>query len=215
MYYLKCSDCGHFNVVKTEYQIFCSNCDKKMDNNYTSWVKRNPDKSFDDFKRIVCTTEVHETRRPKSKSKSGTKMVLKILLGIAVVVGLFFVVGQFAGETLMEYFKKTVYDKSMMVVASEVNKSCPIMIDNATRLDNAIALPNNVFQYNYTLVKLVKDSVNIAELKNYLEPRIINNVKSNPDMKAMRSFKTIMNYYYKDRKGIYLFTISVEPEQYE
>ena len=29
------------------------------------------------------------------------------------------------------------------------------MVDNATRLDNAIALPGNTFQYNYTIVNMV------------------------------------------------------------
>jgi hypothetical protein len=103
----------------------------------------------------------------------------------------------------------------MMETASEINKSCPIMIDNATRLDNAVALPGNIFQYNYTLVNLIKDSVNINELKNYLEPTIINFVKSNPEMKSLRENKTTINYYYKDKTGLFLFTVSVKPIQYQ
>lgn len=89
------------------------------------------------------------------------------------------------------------------------------MIDNATRLDNVIALLDNVFQYNFTLVSMTKDSININELKGYLEPSIINFVKTNPDMQTMRDNKVTINYYYKDKEGVYLFTISVKPEQYE
>lgn len=69
------------------------------------------------------------------------------------------------------------------------------MIDNATRLDNAIAMPDNVFQYNYTLVNMVKDSINIHELNNYLEPTITNFVKTNPDMQKMRENKVTVNYH--------------------
>jgi len=62
---------------------------------------------------------------------------------------------------------------------------------------------------------MTKDSIMIDDLRNYLEPTIINFVKTNPDMKKMRDFKTTVNYYYKDKTGVYLFTISVKPEQYE
>jgi hypothetical protein len=213
MYFLKCSNCGHLNEVKTEYLTFCKNCNKVLNNNFPDWVKKNPDKSFEDFKQSICTTEVIET--PKSKSKSIKIKGLKYWIGFAITFAIFYAVGQLGGEKIVEFFKKPGYNKAMMETASEINKSCPIMIDNATRLDNAVALPGNIFQYNYTLVNLIKDSVNINELKNYLEPTIINYVKSNPEMKAMRENKTTINYYYKDNTGIYLFTISIKPEQYK
>jgi hypothetical protein len=215
MYFLKCNKCGHFNEVKTEYQVFCSNCDKKMDNNFSDWKKRNHDKSFDDFKQLICTTNVQESTKDRPKEKFTRPKGLKYWIGFTVAFVIFYVIGHFAGDAIIGLFKKPFYDKAMMEVASELNKTCPIMVDNATRLDNAVALPDHVFQYNYTLVNMVKDSVNIDELKNYLEPTIINFVKSSPDMKTMRDNKSIINYYYKDKTGIYLFTISVKPEQYE
>jgi hypothetical protein len=89
------------------------------------------------------------------------------------------------------------------------------MVDNATRLDNVIVMPDNILQYNYTLVKWVKDSININELKSHIEPTIINLIKTNPDMKTLCDSKTTFRYYYKDRKGVYLFRIVVTPEQYE
>ena len=102
-----------------------------------------------------------------------------------------------------------------MEIASEINKSCPIMVDNATRMDNVVAMPDNVFQYNYTLIGMVKDSINIEELKVFLEPTITNFVKTNPDMQTMRDNDVTVNYYYKDMQGVYLFTISVKPGQYK
>ncbi len=209
MHFIKCSNCGHFNEVKTEYLIFCSQCNKKLENNLTDWRKRNSDKSFDDYKQLICTTETNETS--KVKVKSSRPKGLKYGIAFAVAFGLFFMIGYFA----VGFLEKPTYNKAMMEIASEMNKSCPIMIDNATRLDNSIVLPDNVFQYNYTLVNMTKDSIMIDDLKNYLEPTIINFVKTNPDMKKMRDFKTTVNYYYKDKTGVYLFTISVKPEQYE
>ena len=53
-------------------------------------------------------------------------------------------------------FKPPTFDKQMMKTASEINKSCPIMVDAETRLDNTVALPNKTIQYNYTLVNIEK-----------------------------------------------------------
>ena len=88
------------------------------------------------------------------------------------------------------------------------------MIDSETRLDNAISLPNNVFQYNYTLINMLKKNIDIKSIKNQLEPSVINFVKTNPDMEIQRNNKTTINYYYKDKSGVYLFTISVSPDKY-
>lgn len=106
------------------------------------------------------------------------------------------------------------FDKTMMEAASEFNKSCPIMVDGVTRLDNAIALPDNIFQYNYTLINMGKNSVNIDELTSYLEPIIVNNVKTNPGLKSYRENRVTMVYYYKDKNGNYLTEIEVSPDKY-
>ena len=58
-------------------------------------------------------------------------------------------------------FDKPTFDKVMMESASELNKSCLVMVDKDTRLDNVIALPDNIFQYNYTLVNIEKKTLDI------------------------------------------------------
>ncbi|MEO6902126.1 MAG: hypothetical protein ABI315_03150 [Bacteroidia bacterium] len=213
MKYLKCNNCGHLNEVKTEYLMLCSKCNKKLENNYSDWKKRNSDKSFDDYKNLICTTEINEASPVKTKSNK-TKG-LKYWIGFAFIFAIFYAVGQLGGEKIVGLFRKPVYDKAMMKIANEINKSCPVMVDSITRLDNAVALPGNVFQYNYTGINMVKESVDIEAMKNYLEPTTINFVKTNPDMQMVRDNKVTVNYYYKDKKGVYLFTISVTPEKYE
>ena len=47
------------------------------------------------------------------------------------------------------------------------------------------------------------------------DPRIVNNVKTEPQMKIVRDNKTTINYSYKDKAGGLLFMISVKPQQYE
>jgi len=89
------------------------------------------------------------------------------------------------------------------------------MIDQYTRLDNAMALPNNSFQYNYTLINIDKSEVNLDTVKKYIEPNIINNVKTNPDLKIYRENKTTMIYNYRDKNGIFVVRIAVTPEMYK
>lgn len=142
-------------------------------------------------------------------------MSAKVGLGFAITFAIFYAIGQLGGEYLTSVLRGPVYDKVMMEYASELNKNCPIMIDNATRFDNATPLPGKIFQYNYTLVSMVKDSLNIDELKKYLEPSVINFVKSNPEMKTVRDNNVTINYSYRDKAGIFLFTISVSPDLYK
>ena len=135
------------------------------------------------------------------KKQIGTAIGFAIgILGVVIIQQLF--------------FKPSSFDKVMMNAASELNKTCPIMVDQETRLDNAVALPGNILQYNYTLVHMVKDSINLQDMQNYLTPVIINNVKTNPDLKIYRDHKTTMAYYYKDKNGAFVFKITVTPEQY-
>jgi hypothetical protein len=153
---------------------------------------------------------IEEIQHPNSELPP--KRDYKKLTGIIVSVISFFI-AYFIVQQL--FFKIPSFDKAMMKVASELNKTCPIMVDSETRLDNAIALPKKIFQYNYTLINIDKKSVDTLEMKNYLGPNITNFVRTNPDMKFQRDNKTIINYCYKDRNGNYLFKISVTPEQYK
>jgi hypothetical protein len=106
------------------------------------------------------------------------------------------------------------FDKAMMQAASELNKTCPIMIDKETRLDNAVALPGNVFQYNYTLVNAVKDSIDLKSFEDYMQPLILNIVKTNPDLKLFRDNKVTMTYSYNDMNGVFITKISITKDLY-
>lgn len=146
---------------------------------------------------------MEQTTETKDKKKKTIGMVVGIIA---------FGLSYFAVQQI--FFKPPSFDKVMMQAASELNKTCPIMVDEYTRLDNAVALPDNIFQYNYTLVNITKEEVNLDTVKKYIEPGIINNVKTNPDLKIYRDKKTTMSYYYKDKNGEFVHKFSVTPDQY-
>lgn len=140
--------------------------------------------------------------KPKNNKKSvGT------VVGLVVGLIVYFLVKQFV-------FAPPSFDKVMMQAASKINESCPIMVDQDTRLDNAVALPDNILQYNYTLVNWVKDSVDLKAFEDYMQPVIMNNVKTNPDLKVYRENKTTMAYNYKDMNGVFITKISISSDQY-
>lgn len=144
----------------------------------------------------------------KTNNKMDKKKVIGMIVGAAA-----FLIAYFAVQQV--FFKPPTFDKQMMQIASELNKSCPIMVDAETQLDNSVALPNNTFQYNYTLVNTETATVDISELENYLQPIILNNIKTNPDLKTFRDNDVIMAYNYKDKNGEHLFKLTFKPENYK
>lgn len=98
MHYLKCNNCGHFNELQSEFLVFCSKCNKKLDNNFSNWKKWNPDKSFEDFKQQVCLSDSeiqHLSIGQKPKSKK-----LKYIIVTVLTIAFFYMVGKYGGEVV-------------------------------------------------------------------------------------------------------------------
>jgi hypothetical protein len=148
---------------------------------------------------LCCKLEI------TSKMKKNISTIFGWLLGIAIIV-------------LATYYlnpkPKNSIDSLLVNVAKEINKSCPMQLDKITTLTNTIALPDKVLRYNYSL-NLDKDSIDINEMIRNTEPKIINGVKTNPDMKKFRDDNVTLSYNYADRKGIFLFKIDVTPDKYK
>ena len=182
----QCEKCGTDNM---DYNKYCRNCGYELPK---------------------VAESSHSTPTPPPPPKKN-KASIKIALGVAVGIIVAFVIDQFflgAGD----FFS---IDKSMVKYANEFNKSCPMMLDSETRLDNVTALPDKHFQYTYTLVNLTKETIDTLQLKSVLTPSIINSIKTSPQMKFIRDNEMTLNYYYKDKDGNYLFHIPISPQQYQ
>ncbi len=133
---------------------------------------------------------------------------------VFTVIGLLigYVGSQFLIDTI---FKKPNIEEILVQAAQEMNKSCPIILDQDTRLDTTLGGPGKNFSYFYTLVNYSKEEINQDTLISYLKPNIINNVKTHPQMAIFRENDITMNYNYKDKDGVFLFIISVTPEEYK
>lgn len=147
-----------------------------------------------------------ETEQPKA-TKPKRKFDLKTFIG--------FIVGFIIMFFVTQSFFKPSFDKQLVEFANEFNKNCPMNLDEYTLLKNVVALPNKTIQYNYTLIGMTKAEVKIDTVKKYVFPALLQNLKSNPDMKFFRENKVTLNYYYSDKNGEFVTQYVVKPEMYE
>ena len=182
----QCDNCGTNNNDNSKY---CLNCGYELPN-----------------KTVIENQEKESIQTKKNVNKKQVTTMLGIAFGVLFMFG----IQHFIFNT-----QTPKIDQVMMQFASEVNKSCPITIDAETRLDNAVALPGNIFLYNYTLINMEKGKVDTLSIKSRLVPNIENFVKSSPQMKVVRDAKVTIVYYYKDKNSVYLFQVPVTPQQYE
>ncbi|QED37601.1 zinc ribbon domain-containing protein [Antarcticibacterium arcticum] len=180
-----CTQCGEDNPVTSK---FCASCGYAL-----------PKDSSQPVADPSATTAMEK--------KSSKNTIPGTIAGVIFFLLSFFAVQHF-------FFNEPVFDTTMSKIADEINKQCPMMVDADTRLDNALVLPGNVFQYNYTVMNAELENIDVQAFKTYLEPIITNAVSTDPQMQFQRDYKTTMNYNYKDKNGRHLFLISVTPDKY-
>jgi len=112
-------------------------------------------------------------------------------------------------------FKTSSPDKDILKFVKEMNKTCPTMVDPETRLDKVSALAEKSLQFDYTLIYRYKDSVAIGNLRQYMEPVILNKIKTSPALSRYLSKNLTWIYSYNDRNGNFIFKITYTPEQFK
>ncbi len=152
--------------------------------------------------------EVEDKNEQLPKKKNRKKNLIGTIVGTAA-----FCLTYFAVQHI--FFSPPSIDQVLMKTASEINKSCPIMVDQFTRLDNAVALSNDTFQYNYSIVNDEKAEINLDTAKKYIEPELLNRVKTDPDLKYFRDNKITMVYKYRDKNGVFVVKYTITPEMYK
>jgi len=137
-----------------------------------------------------------------------TKTTIGSIAGIIIGAVIYQLIGHFM-------FPAPSIDQQLMKVADELNKNCPIMVDKETRLDNTVAGVGKTLAYNYTLVNLAKEDLDIDGMKASLWPILVNNVKYHEEMKTFRENDVTLKYYYKDREGIFVLSLEITPSDYK
>lgn len=183
---ITCNSCSSQNLPNAR---FCSSCGHQLPKQVTTAVE------------TPISTE-------KTPSASRTKLYGALVGALVVVLTAW-------GVQRMLSMKGGSVDDELMKMASDMNKMCPVMVDAETQLDNAVAIGNSTFQYNYTLVHAEKANVDTNAFKSAMLPTILTQVRTNPQLRKVRDNKVTMNYKYADRKKEHLVIISISPDMYE
>lgn len=65
MNYLKCDSCRNYNLLTSEYLVFCNHCSKKLRNNFADWKARHPQHDFTSFtQKVALSPDQIENSKP-------------------------------------------------------------------------------------------------------------------------------------------------------
>lgn len=135
------------------------------------------------------------------------KLLIRKIIQIAVVVVLVNVVQYY-------YSKNIGIDKELVALVTKYNAACPIMISNDIRMESVTILSDNTVQYDFTLIHVQKETVDVSALKMAIEKQILDTSKTNSSLQAFRDNNSTVIYSYKDRNEKELFEITLTPEMY-
>ena len=132
----------------------------------------------------------------------------------SLIAGIGAAIGVVLAASMAQIFFNPSLEKILLNTAEEANTSFPMQIDQYLRVDSASVSDRKTFQYHYTLIDMEKSEVNIDTVNKYIRPEVINNVRSNPELKFFRKKKVTLDYRYYDKNGEPVYTITVTPDMY-
>ncbi len=127
----------------------------------------------------------------------------KIVTGIPVFV--------LTAVITTQLLSKKDIGNELVKMSEEINKNCPVMVDEATRLDSVSVVDSKSVQYNYSVMTINKDSltVDLEEVKAFLKNNSQSNLDTIKQMELYREKKIPLNYHYNDKNGKYLLDFTI------
>jgi hypothetical protein len=209
MYFLKCNNCGHLNEVKTEYLSFCSKCNKKLENNFSGWQRKYPEKSFDDYKKLICISDA-EIPQEDFKSKRLRPKSLKYWIGFTVSFAIMYAIGQFGGEAIVKFFKSEKTSKEVLSQKwiKESYGDYGLTVETPVILTKAeMAVPENLQQmiekadaFNYVSAKGFKIMITTFKYKPELTGYLDLQSAANGAVNSLKMQKGVTDFDYTEEK---------------
>lgn len=107
--------------------------------------------------------------------------------------------------------------KVFELASEQVNKQCPIAVDDMTIMDStAYSGKNNILTYYYTLSGEADNPAMSEQLKAALKQTLPEKIKNAEEMKIYREANVIFKYIYlSDKTKEELAQITITPEMYK
>ncbi|MCB2218840.1 MAG: hypothetical protein KQI35_00490 [Bacteroidetes bacterium] len=181
-YYLKCEHCGHLNEVKTEYLVFCQQCNKKLGNNYTNWKMTNFGKSFEDFKKEACITSDHlQQQEPKSKSKK-KRMTRKQWIAIIIGITMMVIIGKGTELLIRHYFYPSLEKYTQIEWTQQTCGTLGLRLEAPLELKPGSEMEKQIPEEAMNLIQSVESyQTDVKNRKLYI---MANSIRYNPEINA-------------------------------
>ena len=98
--------------------------------------------------------------------------------------------------------------------AEIMNRDCPFVIDENTRLDSVTSPKADVLQNNYTLLQDSRDDIDVEAFQNIFKPEITLHLKATPQTSDFRKANATLVYKYFDRDKKHVTDIVLQPGEY-
>jgi hypothetical protein len=95
-----------------------------------------------------------------------------------------------------------------------INKGCPKLLDEETRLENVVFLKPSLIVYNYLLVNVALANVDTAQFRVALWPGILSGIRVDKGLSALRERKMSFEYRYYDKNKKLIYTFKIGPGEY-
>lgn len=97
-----------------------------------------------------------------------------------------------------------VVNDNLFTVAKEINKRCPMTIDESTRMDSATVFNEYMITYHYTVHTVSNKEVDLKMFKTNMETAMNDKHKTDPQLAVYRDNNIAIAYDYKDKDGGFL-----------
>lgn len=101
-------------------------------------------------------------------------------------------------------------------IAREMTAKCPRAINEFTRLDSVVYLPDgNINRYYYTLTGDADNALSIEANRKEMEAALTGEVVNSMDLKEYKEYHVTIEYiYFSDKEKTVLFQQKITPAEY-
>ena len=142
------------------------------------------------------------------KPKSGKSLKEILIVAGAAALGAVLVMRLMGGGSVGA-------EQALIDASNQMNATCPLVIDEATRLDSTAAGPGKRFTYLYTITSDDLESIIDPTFLADMRLNLTNSIRTSSDMKYMREQEVTLVYIYRNEDGEELARLEFGPEDYK
>jgi hypothetical protein len=106
-------------------------------------------------------------------------------------------------------------EASIEAEVAMINKNCPKMLDEETRLEKVVFTKPALIVYNYSLVNVSRQNVDTAQFRMALWPGILSTIRIDTDLAGLRERQMNFEYRYYDKTKELIYTFKIAPLNYQ